>query len=63
MSEEPEADRLRRETRELYDELKAKDLIEGSYEEWLADATKKAIALIDPKRIVVTDALGVETKQ
>lgn len=56
MTEETEEERLRRETRAMFEELKAKDLVEGTYEEWLADATRKAIARIDPPRIVMPDS-------
>lgn len=52
MNDESEVDRLRRETREMYNDLFAAGAIEGTYEEWLAHATKRALAEAEPKRII-----------
>lgn len=54
MSAQPETEqeRLSRECREMYDELFKAGKIEGTYEEWLKHATKKALAEAEPKRIV-----------
>lgn len=50
---ETEEERLRRECREMYNDLHRAGAIEGTYEEWLADATKKAAAKLDPNRIIL----------
>lgn len=50
---ETEEDRLRRECREMYADLHRSGAIEGTFEEWLADATKKAALKLDPNRIIV----------
>ena len=53
MSEETEIERLSRECREMYEELYAKGVIDGTYEEWLKDATEKAMKKLDPPRIIL----------
>lgn len=45
--EESEEDRLRRETRELYDDLAASGAITGTYAEWLASAAEEAARKLD----------------
>ena len=49
---ETEAERLSRECRELYDELYEADMIDGTYEEWFADAAKKGAKRLDPSPII-----------
>ena len=53
MTEETETERLSRECRAMFDELSAKGAIDGTYEEWLEDAMKKAAARLDPSRIIL----------
>jgi|CXWL01.1.fsa_nt_gi predicted YcjX-like family ATPase len=53
MTEETETERLSRECRAMFDELSAKGAIDGTYEEWLKDATEKALKKLDPSRIIL----------
>lgn len=50
---ETEEEKLRRECVEMYNQLHASGAIDGTYEEWLADATKKAALKLDPNRIIL----------
>ena len=54
MSAQPETEEemLRRTTRALFDDLSAKGYVDGTYEEWLKDATEKAAKKIAGDRIL-----------
>ena len=54
MSAQPETEEemLRRTTKALFVELSEKGLIDGTYEEWLKDATEKATKKLAGDRII-----------
>ena len=54
MSAQPETEEemLRRKTRALFEELSEKGYVDGTYEEWLKDATEKATKKLAGDRIV-----------